>query len=244
MPQRTIVQANVETPVLAYGEATKASIHGGWPNPSFEGSFLPLKRTISRDGFDAEWSIPFIARGVRADGDPQILSALGSRPVSVTFVELANPYQSVSRSLKYALLIIGFVFLTFFLLEVNNGKRIHPAQYVLVGIAQVVFYLLLLSLAERIGFNAAYAISSVATVSLISVYANWVFESARQGVRALIAFAMLYGLLYLLLRLEDQALLVGALAAFVAIAVVMYVTRKMDWYRSTASAAQETSLAD
>jgi inner membrane protein len=128
---------------------------------------------------------------------------------------------------------VGLVFLSYFLFEVATGKRVHPAQYILIGVAQLVFYLLLLSIAERIGFDLAFAIAATATVALISAYAGWVFESRKFGLRALVAFATLYGLIYLLLRLEDQALLVGAVASFAAIAAVMYFTRRMDWYGSS-----------
>ena len=100
--------------------------------------------------------------------------------------------------MKYALLFVGLVFLSYFLFEVAAGRRVHPAQYILIGVAQLVFYLLLLSIAERTGFDIAFAIAAVATVALISAYAGWVFESRRYGLRALLAFSVLYGLIYLL----------------------------------------------
>ena len=130
------------------------------------------------------------------------------------------------------MLFVGLVFLSYFLFEVTSGQRVHPAQYILVGVAQMVFYLLLLSLAERVGFDIGFLIAAVATVSLISAYAGWIFHGRRYGLRALAAFSALYALIYVLLRLEDEALLVGALASFAAIAAVMYFTRKMDWYAS------------
>jgi hypothetical protein len=123
-------------------------------------------------------------------------------------------------------------------------KRIHPAQYMLVGIAQIVFYLLLLSIAEHTGFDAAFAIAAIATVALISTYAGWVFGSRKYGLRASVIFALLYGLIYLLLGLDDQALLVGAVASFVAIAAVMYFTRRMDWYSSAGQSHLPLSKAD
>lgn len=224
--------------ILAYGKTTNVTIKGDWPHPSFDGGFLPSKRSVSAQGFEAEWSVPFIARGVHSEGDSGTLTRLSRTALGVSFVELADTYQSVTRSLKYALLILGLVFLAYFLFEVTTGKRIHPAQYLLVGVAQIVFYLLLLSIAERTGFDIAFVIAAVATVSLISTYAGWVFESRKQGLRALVAFSFLYILIYTLLRLEDQALLVGAIASFVAIAAVMYFTRGMDWYASTARPVQ------
>lgn len=220
--------------VLAWGKTTELTVSGAWPSPSFDGGFLPVSREVSDQGFKARWSIPFIARGVPAEGSPVSLSRLGETELGVSFVEQANPYQSVSRSLKYALMFVGLVFLAFFLFETMAARRVHPAQYVLIGLAQCVFYLLLLSIAERIGFDAAFLVAAVATVGLISAYAGWVFESRKRGLIALAAFSALYALIYVLMRLEDFALLVGAVTSFAAIAAVMYLTRRIDWYGATA----------
>jgi len=215
--------------VLAFAGTTTAVIRGDWPHPSYNGGFLPARQDAA-EGFNATWTVPFVARGVPVEGDRDTLSRLGATSLGVTFVEPANPYQSVSRSLKYAPLFIGLVFLTYFLFETTTGRRVHPAQYVLVGMAQVIFYMLLLSIAEHTGFDLAFALAAAATVGLISAYAGWTFDSRKQGVRALVAFTFLYGLIYVLMRLEDYALLVGALSSFAAIAAVMYFTRKVDWY--------------
>lgn len=215
--------------VLAFAGTTTAVIRGDWPHPSYNGGFLPARQDAA-GGFNATWTVPFVARGVPVEGDQDTLSRLGATSLGVTFVEPANPYQSVSRSLKYAPLFIGLVFLAYFLFETTTGRRVHPAQYVLVGMAQVIFYMLLLSIAEHIGFDAAFALAAAATVGLISAYAGWTFDSRAQGLRALVAFTFLYGLIYVLMRLEDYALLVGALSSFAAIAAVMYFTRKVDWY--------------
>jgi len=115
---------------------------------------------------------------------------------------------------------------------VTTGRRVHPAQYILVGMAQIIFYLLLLSFAERIGFDLGFLIAGIASVGLLSTNAGWIFASRRQGFRALAIFGLLYLLIYLLLRLEDNALMVGAIASFAAVAAAMYFTRKIDWYSS------------
>lgn len=218
--------------VLAFAGTTDAVIKGDWPHPSYNGGFLPAQKGPAAEGagFSASWTVPFVARGVPVEGGSDALSRLGATELAVTFVEPANPYQSVSRSLKYAPMFIGLVFLAYFLFETTTGRRVHPAQYILVGMAQVIFYMLLLSIAEHTGFDRAFAIAAAATVGLISAYAGWTFDSRVQGVRALIAFTFLYGLIYVLMRLEDYALLVGALSSFAAIAAVMYFTRKVDWY--------------
>jgi inner membrane protein len=216
--------------VLSYGKTSHLSAQGDWPSPGFDGGFLPTRRTIARNGFSAEWSVPFIARGVRAEGPGDSLAGLEATGLGTSFIEVADPYQSVSRSLKYVLLFLGLIFLSYFVFEVATGKRVHPAQYILVGIAQIIFYLLLLSLAERIGFDWGFLLAGVATVALLSTNAGWVFSSRVQGGRALATFALLYAVIYLLLRAEDNALLVGAIASFLAVTATMYLTRRIDWY--------------
>jgi len=218
--------------ILAFARTTTAAVSGDWPHPSYGGGFLPTDQgpAAQGPGFEAAWSIPYVARGVPAEGGTDTLSRLGTNELAVSFIEPANPYQSVSRSLKYAPMFIGLVFLAYFLFETTTGKRVHPAQYILVGLAQVIFYMLLLSIAEHTGFDIAFGIAATATVALISAYAGWTFKSRAQGVRALVAFTFLYGLIYVLMRLEDYALLVGALASFAAIAAVMWFTRNIDWY--------------
>jgi inner membrane protein len=216
--------------MLAYGKTTTLSVEGDWPSPGFDGGFLPVSRKVSDKGFSAEWTVPFIARGLAAEGVSGAVRNLEATALGVSFIEMADPYQSVTRSLKYLPLFLGLVFLSYFLFEVTTGKRVHPAQYVLVGVAQAIFYLLLLSLADRVGFDWGFLAAGGATVLLLAANAGWIFESRLQALRALGVFGLLYALIYLLLRLEDDALLVGALASFAAVAAVMYFTRKIDWY--------------
>jgi inner membrane protein len=216
--------------VLAYGKTTHVSMEGDWPSPSFDGGFLPVSRSVAASGFSADWSVPFIARGVRAEGTDESIAGLDATALGVSFIEVADPYQSVTRSLKYILLFNGLIFLSYFVFEVTTNKRVHPAQYALVGVAQIIFYLLLLSLAERIGFDFGFLIAGCATVVLLASNAGWIFASRVQGLRALGVFALLYSLIYMLLRLEDNALLLGAIASFGVVAAAMYFTRSMDWY--------------
>jgi inner membrane protein len=218
--------------VLAYGKTTHLSTQGDWPSPGFDGGFLPTNRTVSPKGFTAEWSLPFIARGVRAEGPSESVSGLDSTALGISFIEVADPYQSVNRSVKYVLLFVGLIFLSYFIFEVTTGKRVHPAQYILVGVAQIIFYLLLLSLAERIGFDLGFLLGGAATVLLLSVNAGWIFASRLQAARAFAIFTLLYVMIYLMLRLEDNSLLVGAIASFLAVAAAMYFTRRLDWYSS------------
>jgi inner membrane protein len=216
--------------VLAYGKTTRLAVDADWPSPGFDGGFLPVSRSLNNGGFKAQWSVPFIARGVRAEGPIENISGLDATALGVSFIEVADPYQSVNRALKYVALFLGLVFLSYFVFEVTAVTRVHIAQYVLVGVAQLIFYLLLLAFAERIGFDFGFLLAGGATVVLLSLNAAWVFASRLQGWRALGCFSMLYALIYALLRLEDNAMLVGSIASFMAVAAAMYFTRRIDWY--------------
>ena len=132
-----------------------------------------------------------LSRGVRAEGQSDSITGIDATALGVSFIEVADPYQSVNRSLKYLPLFLGLVFLSYFSFEATTGKRVHPAQYILVGIAQLIFYLLLLSLAERIGFAFGFLLAGAATVILLSANAGWIFSSRQQGVRALVVFTLL-----------------------------------------------------
>lgn len=154
------------------------------------------------------------------------------QPKSVLGIRLADSYRSTRRSLHYITLFLGLVFLTYFLFEVRTGKRVHLAQYALVGVAQTVFYLLLLSFAEHLGFDMSFLIAGASTIALLSINAEWVFLSRKLALRALAVFTILYTFIYVLLRVEAYALLVGAIASFAAVAAAMYITRNVDWYGS------------
>lgn len=218
--------------VLPFAKSTHVEAAGDWSAPSFDGGFSADSRSFNARGFKAAWTVPFIARGLSAHGDAADISlaAMSQKDLGVTLAQASNPYQAVTRSLKFAILFIGLVFLTFFVFEAMSGRRLHPAQYLMVGLAQLLFYLLLLSLAEYIGFDLGFLSAAVATVGLIGLYAGAAFKGGRYAVQALVVFSLLYGLIYLLMRLEDFALLAGSLASFIALAAVMWLTRKLDWY--------------
>ena len=153
-------------------------------------------------------------------------------PHTVLGIRMADSYRSIHRSLKYITLFLGLVFITYFLFEVTTDKRVHPGQYALVGVAQTIFYLLLLSLTELVGFDFGFLIAGAATVLLFSMNTAWLFTSRKLGLQALGVFSLLYAFIYVLLRLENYALLVGSCASFAAIAATMYFTRNIDWYSS------------
>jgi inner membrane protein len=225
--------------VLPFARANTITIRGDWANPGFQGGFMPTSHRATKSGFEAHWSIPFIARGINAEGAPDLVASLLPLAPVLNFVEVADPYQSVARSLKYALLFLCLVFAAFFVFETTTGKRVHPAQYFLIGVAQLIFYLLLLSISERIGFAGAFAIAAFLTVALISANAGWIFSSRTHAVRAFGVFGAVYSLIYLLLTLEDEALLIGSVASFAAVALIMYFTRSVDWYGNDSTAANK-----
>lgn len=211
-----------------FARDTTIDLSGDWRSPRFDSGVLPDTREVTKDGFSASWHVPFLARGVPGAGADIWFDQLMSPGASL--LNEASPYQSVERALKYAPMFIGLVFLTYFLFEVTIGKRAHPAQYILVGLAQVIFYMLLLAISEVLGFNTGFAIAAFATVAALALYAGSVFASRVAMLKALGAFSVLYALIYVLLRQEDYALLVGSIASFLAIAGTMFMTRNLDWY--------------
>lgn len=218
--------------VLPYAKSTRLQVSSDWPHPGFAGRFPPGDRDITDVGFSANWSVPYLRRGMAAEGRAMDMTGLvhGSLgQMEVNFISPLNPYQTVNRALKYAVLFIGLVFLAYFLMETLLGVRVHPAQYLLIGIAQAVFYLLLLAFAEHIGFTPAFVLSAVATVVLTAGYAGAVFGRDLIWKSAFV-FGAVYALLFVLMRIQDFALMVGALISFIAIAATLYLTRNMDWY--------------
>lgn len=167
------------------------------------------------------------------------------QPSTILGMRLVDSYRCIHRSLHYITLFLGLVFLTYFLFEVLTKKSVHPAQYALVGIAQIIFYLLLLSLAEHLGFDLSFLIAGGGTVTLLSVNIDWIFRSRKLALRAFAVFTLLYAFIYVLLRVEAYALLVGATASFAAIAAAMYITRDIDWYGDgTLSSSTATAPPD
>lgn len=220
--------------IAAFAQDTTASIRGDRRDTRQEGYFQasqPLEQ--GADGaFVASWRVPFVARGIEkaADLNTFNIGMASQRDMAVSFVASDDIYTGVMRAVRYGILFIGIVFLATLIFEAVSGRKAHPAQYILVGLAQCVFYLLLLSMTEIIGFTVAFAISTGATVALLGYYAGASFNSAAIGVRALVGITLLYGAMYVLMTLEDLAMLVGAWVAFGVIAATLITTRRIDWY--------------
>jgi len=217
--------------IIPFAKSTKIKIAANWPHPGFSGAFLPDNKQISDAGFVGSRTVPALASGLPTMTFLSTFNGLSraGNGMSVSFVDLSTPYQFVSRSLKYALLFIGLVFLTFFLFEITGRQPVHAAQYILIGLAQSVFYLLLLAFSEHIGFDLAFLIAATAVVGLTGLYAGAVFGK-QKTITALMLFGGVYILLFVLMRMVDFALLVGAITSLIAIAATMYMTRDLQWY--------------
>lgn len=211
------------------GEVTTMKLESDWRSPSFDGAFLPVERKIDDTGFSASWKVLHLNRNYPQawiGGRKHIAdSAFGVR----LFVA-ANVYQQATRTAKYAVLFVVLTFTTFFFSEIIDRRRLHPIQYLLIGFGIIIFYSLLIALSEHIRFGLAYLIGSVAVVGLITAYARTTLDNNRLTVLIGGILAILYGYLYMILQMEDYALLMGSVGLFVSLAVIMYITRRIDWY--------------
>jgi inner membrane protein len=206
------------------------TIASTWPHPSFVGGLLPDARTISAQGFNARWSTTYLARNQPlVQRASQVLDGPDGRPAAagVALIEPIDLYAQVERAVKYGLLFIALTFLTFFTYDVTGKRRVPLLAYALVGLGLVLFYLLLLALAEYVGFAPAYVVAAIALIGLTGSYAKAVLGGIGRAAVIGGVLTILYGVLYVLLRLEDYALLLGSLVLFAALAVLMYVTRNV-----------------
>jgi inner membrane protein len=214
------------------GKETRLSLSSSWPSPSFTGQFLPESREVTPDGFSAEWNISYLTRPFPQqwrDGEvaPELLTQwMGG----VTLFQPVDSYAKTGRTTKYGVLFLFLTFAVYFLFEILGRIRVHPFQYLLVGFALCLFYLLLLSLSEHIGFGTAYLLASAGTVGLIAVYSGSVLGSLGRAAAIGAGLAGLYSYLYVLLQLEDYALLLGSLGLFGLLSAAMVLTRRVDWY--------------
>lgn len=211
------------------GKQTDVSLRSDWHSPSFEGAFLPDPREISANGFSASWQVLDLNRNYPQSWKNGTFN-LGDAAFGVRLVQPVDEYLKNDRSAKYAILVIGLTFMIYFFFEILRKFHIHPFQYFLIGLALSVFYLLLLSLSEYIGFNLAYLIATLATIGLIAGYSTSFLKSAAMTLQLTMLLTAIYGFIFIVLQLEDYALLAGSVGIFAALAAVMYYSRKVDWY--------------
>jgi inner membrane protein len=214
------------------GKSTQVDLSGIWPSPSFEGKLLPADRTVDDKGFTATWKVlsfnrPFSQKWLNEDQ-----SLVGSE-FGVRLLIPADQYQKSTRTAKYHALIIILAFTALFLVEITNKIKIHPFQYILIGVALIVYYTLLLSLSEHVGYNIAYAVASIATTILVSIYAS-TFLKSRQFVwlfSGLMTFFYIF--IFVIIQAEDFSLLIGSVGLFAVIGLLMYFSRNIKWYKET-----------
>ncbi len=234
--------------IVPLADDDRTSLRSAWPHPSFGGQFLPLPDSQQRraDGFSAQWNATSLASNAQRqliaqlDGRSACAQSVCADRIDVRFIDPIDVYSLSDRALKYGFLFIGLTFGCFALFELLKELPIHPAQYLLVGLALATFFLLLIGLSEHIAFPIAYAVASLACIALLAHYLAAVLGGWRRGLAFALLFTSLYGALYGLLMSEDNALLLGSLLVFAVLAGAMALTRKLDWY----SLRQRQRVAD
>jgi inner membrane protein len=214
--------------VAPSAQDTQWHVSSPWPHPSFLGGFLPVSRTVTPHGFEADWRVGNLALNhpLASIGEQDLDSA---DQVSVALLDTVDVYSEVNRAVKYGFMFIGFTFMTLLLFDILLGASVPGPAYLLVGVGLILFFVLLLAFAEVIGFGRAYFGASGAIILLLSCYAAAILTSWRRAAVLAAMLAGLYGVLYVLLGLEAYSLLIGSLLVFVALATVMYFTRKVTW---------------
>ena len=215
---------------IPVGKTTDVKIDGPWADPSFDGEFLPAAREISPEGFSASWKVLHFNRPFSQEwtGSDQQLSGAD---FGVKLLLPVDQYQKSMRTSKYGVLIILLTFIALFLVEITQKVRIHPFQYILIGAALIIYYTLLLSFSEHIGYNLAYVAASVATVTLVSLYATTFLPGRRVSILFMLLLVIFYSFVFIIILQQDFSLLLGSMGLFLIISLLMYFSRKIHWYR-------------
>ncbi len=212
------------------GGVTEVNLSSSWDNPSFSGAFLPDTREISEQGFNAYWKVLHLNRNFPQKWITENVRSFYDSQFGIDLLMPVDHYQKSSRSAKYAIMFITLTFLSFFFSEILNKYRIHPIQYLLVGLALIVFYTLLISFSEQIGFNPAYIMSTAAIVILITSYSWSIFKRFKPTAIVGGILLLLYSFMFVVIQTQDFALLIGSVGLFFALAVIMYLTRNVKWF--------------
>lgn len=215
--------------IIPVGKETVVTMSSKWNSPSFIGNFLPEKREISPNGFRAVWGVQHLNRNFPQTWTGNAYS-VSNAAFGVKLLQPVDEYQKVTRAVKYAIMFIVLTFMAFFLTEIFSRAAIHPIQYTLIGLAIILFYVILLSLSEHIPFNVSYVTASLGIILLVSAYAKSVLKTKKAAAIIGGILAALYLFLFVTLQLEDYALLLGSIGLFVILAVVMFLTRRIDWF--------------
>jgi inner membrane protein len=225
--------------VTPFAELTTVHLTSNSPYPNFQGNWLPTERTITADGFDAVWRVSYLGRNYPQSwtSTTDVRKVIEASRFGVELTEPVDQYRMADRSVKYAGLFILLTFASIWLIEVLASVRVHPVQYLMVGAALCIFYLLELSLSEHVGFSAAYALACVSVIVMIGAYCRAIFHNGGKSGAVVAGVAALYSYLFVLLTNEDGALLVGSIGLFVILGLIMYLTRRVDWYGNGGSEA-------
>ncbi len=214
------------------GKTTTVKLAGPWASPSFDGAFLPENREISEKGFSANWKILHYNRPFSQQWNNTDEQLIGSE-FGVKLLIPVDQYQKSIRTSKYGQLIIILTFVALFLVEIMRKIRIHPFQYILIGAALIIYYTLLISLSEQVGYNAAYWIASLGTVGLISYYAASFLKQRRIVILFTSLLLIFYAFIFIIILQQDFSLLLGSIGLFLIVGSLMYFSRKVEWYAST-----------
>lgn len=212
-----------------FGKTTEINIESSWPDPSFTGAFSPDEKSISSDGFNASWKVLHLNRPYPQQFRETPIG-IESSIFGVSMFIPVDEYQKSIRSIKYAVLLITLTFLIFFFAQRFKNIRIHPIQYMIVGFALCLFYTLLIAMSEHLTFLNSYLISSVAIICMITYYLKGIFKSTRLTTISAGVLSVVYSFIYVITKEQDYALLMGSIGLLIIISIVMFLTRKTDWY--------------
>ncbi|WMN06380.1 cell envelope integrity protein CreD [Marivirga arenosa] len=230
------LQGSQDLTFIPLGSTTEVSLKSEWSSPSFTGNFLPKERELNENGFNAKWNVLELNRNYpQSWSNRNMLSKMEASSFGVNLLNEVDDYKKSERSAKYAVMTIALTFLVFFLVEVINKKKIHPFQYILVGLALSLFYILLVSISEHSNFDLAYIISTFSIVGMISFYALYIIKAPKMVTILVITLIAIYGFVYVTLQLADYSLLIGSIGLALILALTMYFTRKIDWYNIQSS---------
>lgn len=229
-----VLDGTTSADVVPFARTTTVALQGDYPHPSFQGKWLPTTRAVTDQAFNAQWSVPYLGRDYpqawTSSADSSLANAIDGSRFGVELVNPVDHYHMAERSVKYAFLFILLTFATVWLIEVLAGVRVHPIQYLMVGAALCLFFLLELALSEHLGFPVAYGLASAAVVAMVGAYSRAVLRATKRASIVAAGVAALYAYLYLLLMNEDYALLIGSIGLFAILGGIMYATRRVDWY--------------
>ena len=228
------LRGSSELNFMHIGKTTSVKVEGTWNDPSFTGRYLPEHRKISKEGFNATWRMPYFNRPFPQQWieENTVLHSKNSEAAfGVKFILPVDQYQKTMRSAKYAILIILLTFISLFFTELLNKRKVHLLQYVLIGAAMTIYYTLLLSFSEQVGFTIAYLIASVATVALIGIFIASLLGNKKPAIVFSSILTIFYSFIFVIIQLQDMALLVGSVGLFIMVAAMMYLSAKIDWSR-------------